>query len=191
MEKEEPATVMVVDDEETVAKSYVFFIEDEYDAFLAIGGEAALEKLNDDVDVVLLDRRMPEMHGHEVLQHINEGNYDCRVIIISGMDPDMDIVDYDYDAYHVKPILKEKLLNEINQVLLLDRYETLLEDYHRTVNRYCCLKSELDPLTKDESEPFQQLSDNISETQDEIHEVIEEMNQATRSLLRRTQPDEL
>jgi CheY-like chemotaxis protein len=38
----------------------------------AYGGHEALEELSDDVDVILLDRRMPGLSGDEVLEEVRD-----------------------------------------------------------------------------------------------------------------------
>jgi DNA-binding response OmpR family regulator len=191
MEENDTATVMVVDDEERMAKCYKLFIQDTYDAFIAIGGQAAVDKLTREVDVVLLDRRMPEMHGHEVLEHISQGDYNCRVIIISALDPDMDIIEYDFSKYLTKPVVKEELLNAIEQVRMLDRYENLLTEYYQTVEKFSIMKSEFDTFTLEESEEFQAIKQNISQTQEEIDDVLSVFNSTTESVLRGDELEEV
>ncbi|MDY7082664.1 MAG: response regulator, partial [Halobacteria archaeon] len=60
-------TIVVVDDEQAVADMYYEWLEGEYDVKKAYDGEEALEKIDQDTDLVLLDRRMPGMSGDEVL----------------------------------------------------------------------------------------------------------------------------
>ncbi|MFB6105679.1 MAG: response regulator, partial [Halobacteriaceae archaeon] len=60
-------TVVVVDDEEGIAEAYSYWLSDEYDVRTAQSGAGALETIDEDVDVVLLDRRMPDRSGDEVL----------------------------------------------------------------------------------------------------------------------------
>ena len=62
------ATVLVVDDEEAVADAYTAQLEGEYETRTAYSGKEALETVDDGVDIVLLDRRMPGRSGDEVLE---------------------------------------------------------------------------------------------------------------------------
>jgi CheY-like chemotaxis protein len=191
MEENDTTTIMVVDDEERMAKCYKLFIQDTYDTFVTIGGQVAVDNLTREVDVVLLDRRMPEMHGHEVLEHISQGDYNCRVIIISALDPDMDIIEYDFSKYLSKPVVKEELLNAIEQVRMLDQYENLLTEYYQAVEKYSIMKSEFDPFTLEESDEFQALKENISQTQEEIDDVLSVFNSTTESVLRGDKLEEI
>jgi DNA-binding response OmpR family regulator len=94
---EESAVVLVVDDEPDVADSYAAFLRDRYDVRTAYGGEPALAALDEDIDVVLLDRRMPDMFGDEVLESIRGRGFECRVAMITAVDPDVDIIDMEFD----------------------------------------------------------------------------------------------
>ena len=98
------ATVLVVDDNRAVADTYAAFLDGEYAVRTAYGGEAALEALDASVDVMLLDRRMPDRSGDEVLAETNSRALDPRVVMLTAVDPDFDIVDMPFDAYVVKPV---------------------------------------------------------------------------------------
>jgi DNA-binding NtrC family response regulator len=57
----------------------------------AYDGEEALTRLKEDEpDVVVLDLRMPGMHGMEVLQEIRKGYPDIQVIVLTGHGTDKD-----------------------------------------------------------------------------------------------------
>lgn len=111
---EDPATVLLVDDEESVLETYELYLETEgYDVLTADNGGEALVELDGDVDVLLLDRRMPGMSGDEVLEHVRDWELDCRVAMITAVDPDSDIVEMAFDDYLTKPISKDELLDTV------------------------------------------------------------------------------
>ncbi|MFB6198617.1 MAG: response regulator transcription factor, partial [Halobacteriaceae archaeon] len=88
----EPATVLVVEDERNLADLFGTWLEGEYDVRVSYTGEDALEEFDDGVDVVLLDRRMPDISGDEILKEINQSVHECQVAMVTGVDPDFDIV---------------------------------------------------------------------------------------------------
>lgn len=60
--------VLVVDDEELVAEMYRdWLLFEGYSVEVAIGGLEALRKVDEETDVVVLDRRMPRFTGDQVL----------------------------------------------------------------------------------------------------------------------------
>jgi DNA-binding NtrC family response regulator len=181
---ESEPTVLVVDDEDRVANCYKLFINDAYNARVATGGQEALNSLDRKVEVVLLDRRMPKMHGHEVLNHIHEQKFDCRVIIISALDPDMEVLDYQFSKYLKKPIVKEQLLDAIEQVRMLDRYEALLTEYYQSVEKYSIMQAEFDSVTLEGSDEFQALEEEIAQLREDIDRTLDVLDSTMEGMLR-------
>jgi len=125
------ATMLVVDDEQTVADGYALRLQLTYETVTAYGGREALELLVErDIDVVLLDRRMPEVTGDDVLERIREDGIDCRVVMLTAIDPGFDVIDMPFDDYLHKPVDKEALLTAIEQqlrVVALEQFGEYLE----------------------------------------------------------------
>ncbi|MEF8852287.1 MAG: response regulator [Haloarculaceae archaeon] len=163
------AVVLVVDDEPDVADSYAAFIRDRYDVRIAYSGEEALERLDDEVDVVLLDRRMPDMFGDEVLAEIRDRGVDCRVAMVTAVDPDVDIIDMEFDDYVVKPVTREEVLDTVDRLLRVTEYERTLREYYRVTRKWVTL-SEVRPGEDIESDPeFADLVDR----RDQLREKLE------------------
>jgi len=79
------ARILVVDDESSIRRTLKDILEfEKHQVELASNGQEALDSVNDeDFDVVLLDIKMPEMDGMEVLEKIIQ-NKDIPVVMISG-----------------------------------------------------------------------------------------------------------
>jgi DNA-binding response OmpR family regulator len=108
---EERTTVLIVDDEEDLADLYAEWVEMAgYGPRTAYDGETALSALDDGVDVVLLDRRLPEMRGDRILERIRQAEFDCTVAMVTAVEPEVDIVEMGYDEYVVKPIEQPELV---------------------------------------------------------------------------------
>ncbi len=70
-EEPEQPKVLVVEDEHMVADLYWQWLDQAgFDAEVGLGGREGLKKIDKDIDVVLLDRRMPEIPGDQVLDVI-------------------------------------------------------------------------------------------------------------------------
>jgi two-component system nitrogen regulation response regulator NtrX len=80
------ATVLVVDDEASIRESLRMILEYEgYRVEEAEGGKAALARLADrPPDAVLLDIKMPEIDGLDLLSSFRERGYDMPVVMITG-----------------------------------------------------------------------------------------------------------
>ena len=80
------AKILVVDDEEDVRKIMKrFLLSIGHDAIMAANGEEALEKVQEDPTIVLLDYVMPGENGIEVLKKIKEISPSTDVIMVTGV----------------------------------------------------------------------------------------------------------
>ena len=79
------ARILVVDDESSIRRTLKDILEfEKHQVEIASNGQEALDFINDeDFDVVLLDIKMPEMDGMEVLERITKMK-DIPVVMISG-----------------------------------------------------------------------------------------------------------
>ncbi len=77
--------VLVVDDERGVRESIRILLKGQYDVTLAVNGRDAIAKFPQvRPDVVLLDLRLGDMHGIEVLQHIKSQDPNVEVILVTA-----------------------------------------------------------------------------------------------------------
>ncbi|WP_148861979.1 putative bifunctional diguanylate cyclase/phosphodiesterase [Marinobacter fonticola] len=80
------AKILVVDDEPRLLQSLVDLLEQQgFDAVPALGGQAACDLLTEiSFNLVMLDLRMPEVDGHQVMQFIQDRKIGTPVIVVSG-----------------------------------------------------------------------------------------------------------
>jgi DNA-binding response OmpR family regulator len=179
------ATVLVVDDEEEVADVYALRLRNHYNTRVAYGGEDALDTIDIDVDIVLLDRRMPEISGDDVLDQIREKGYDSRVIMLTAVDPGLDIVEMPFDDYLCKPVEKEDLVAAIEQQLQIQRYDEQLSEYFEITSKLALLESELPPQEREQSEEFERLTERATSLRDKLSDLLDEfdsLDEAFRSI---------
>ncbi|TYL36390.1 response regulator [Natronococcus pandeyae] len=121
------ATVVVVDDEKEVADAYALRLQDRYNVVTVYGGEEALAVIDDDTDVVLLDRFMPDVSGDEVLRRVRERGTECYIVMVTAVDPELDILEMPFDDYLCKPVGSEDLVAAIDNQLRVLAFEKLSE----------------------------------------------------------------
>jgi two-component system response regulator AtoC len=81
-----PKTILVVDDDEGMRDTLTAILKREYRVLRVASGEAALPILNrEDVDLILLDVRLPGISGFEVLRIVKENYSLVEVIMISAI----------------------------------------------------------------------------------------------------------
>jgi two-component system nitrate/nitrite response regulator NarL len=72
------------------------------------------------VDIILLDLRMPDMHGIEALKTIKANNITAPVVILTTSSDEKDLVDclkYGAQAYLLKDMEPEHLVEALNDIL--------------------------------------------------------------------------
>ncbi len=79
-------TILIIDDEEVIRQSFSDYLEDlDFRTLTAENGRIGVEMFDrEKVDLVLVDLRMPEMNGMEVMAHIRERSQDTPLIVVSG-----------------------------------------------------------------------------------------------------------
>jgi len=173
---QETPTVLVVDDEQDIADIYTLQLEETYDVRTVYGGPAAVETVDESVDVVLLDRRMPELSGNEVLERIREAGYDCRVIMVTAIDPEFDIIEMPFDDYLCKPVDKETLESAIEQQLTAKEYDETVSDLFRATSKLTVLEQEMSEEELADSEEYQRLKRATAEMRSEAEELMTELD---------------
>jgi len=172
----EPATILVVDDEPDVADAYAAQLQDEFIVSTAYGGQEALDKIDDAVDVVLLDRRMPGISGDEVLAKIRDRELRIRVAMVTAVDPDFDIIEMPFDDYVIKPVSRDDLFETINRLLRSSEYEDRLRRYYALTAKHATLMANKPESELAESDQFRQLETELEETRDALNRTISEFD---------------
>lgn len=113
----EDTTILIVDDEERIVELIQAFVANEHDIRVATSADEALQTYDEDVDIVYLDRRLPDRSGDEVLQEIRSREHDCEVVIISAVSEEYNQQQLDYDAYVSKPFTPEDIEQTTSQFL--------------------------------------------------------------------------
>jgi DNA-binding NtrC family response regulator len=99
---QKPKTILIVDDDEGMRDTLTAILKREYRVLRATSGEAALPILNrDNVDLMLLDVRLPGISGFEVLRIVKENYALIEVLMISAInDIETAVQAMKHGAYH-------------------------------------------------------------------------------------------
>jgi DNA-binding response OmpR family regulator len=175
MTDSDPPVVLVAEDEQSVAEGYQLWLQDDYEVRLAADGQAALDAAGDDVDVVLLDRMMPELSGEQVLAAIRERGVDCRVAMVTAVEPDFDVVEMGFDAYVTKPPEREELLDTIDRLLQRAEMDDDFRTYHSLKAREAALRAQKTAEELDDNEAYRDLQERIEEARQAVDEDLGDM----------------
>jgi DNA-binding response OmpR family regulator len=174
---EEKPVVLIVEDEPDLADLYATWLDDEYEVRVAYGGREALEKLDEGVSVVLLDRRMPDLSGDEALAEIRSRGYDCRVAMVTAVEPDFDIVAMGFDDYLVKPVSKDALHETTSNLLLRNAYDEGVQELFALASKKALLESEKGPTALAESEEYQRLDEQLQQLRTDLDETLSQFDE--------------
>lgn len=158
---DEPA-VLIVDDETGLADLYEVWLSDSYTVTTVYGGEEALKLLDDSVDVVFLDRRMPDLSGDEVLSRIHENGFDVRVVLISAAGPDFDLLDVPFDGYLVKSADTDDLQDAVERMMDRAAYDESTQRLARLLSTKLVLEEHKHPSKLRSHDGYHELLNQIT-----------------------------
>lgn len=160
-------TVLVVDDDVETAGIYTESLAEEYTVSTAHSGEEALTLLNPDVAVVLLDRRLPGISGDDVLKKIRERTADCRVVMVTGITPDIEILDLPFDDYLVKPVSTETIHDTVARMLVRRECDDTMQEAVALVTKMATLEAKMTIPELEASSEYTALRAELAELREE------------------------
>ncbi len=130
----------MVEDSASLAVLYKnYLVADGYRVDVAATGRDALAYLDREVpDLILLDLRLPDMSGMDILEHVHECNLDCMVIIVTAhgsVDVASQAMRYGAVDFLTKPFDATRLRVTVGNVLDKRRLSHMVSRYQETYER--------------------------------------------------------
>ncbi|MCA9394887.1 MAG: response regulator [Candidatus Omnitrophica bacterium] len=115
---EKTRKILICDDEEGIRESLKLILEDHYDLILTADSEQCLDCLahTPDVDLVMLDIKMPNKNGLETLKEIKARHSSQKVMMVTGyqsVELISELTELGAEGYVTKPFAKEELLLKV------------------------------------------------------------------------------
>jgi DNA-binding response OmpR family regulator len=171
------ATVLVVEDERELADLFADWLRSTYDVRTAYTADGALDELDGDVDVVLLDRRLPESSGDAVLETIRGEGYGCQVAMVTAVDPDFDMLELGIDAYVVKPVDREELAELVSRLLARSLYSEEVQEYFSLASKRASLETSKSEEELAASDRYSDLCERIDEKRSNLDQLVGELGE--------------
>lgn len=156
-------TVLIVEDEPSLAELFSHRLEDDYDTTIANHAGDAIAHIDAETDYVFLDRKLPGMSGDKVLEYIVENSFDANVIIVSAISPDQNVIHDVYDEYLVKSVDEGELRDAINRVDMKNRLIELLGKFVRKAETWEAVSSQLNTPESDANVDLAMIEDDLDE----------------------------
>lgn len=168
--------LLVVDDEPDLVDLYALSLRGDYEVETAYGGREAIDLIEDGetFDVALIDRRMPDVSGDDVLERLVETSPDCRVAMVTAVEPDFDVLDMSFDEYIVKPISKADIHETVSRLLRLESYREKRQEGYVLASKAAALRAHKDPEALEGSEEYQDLVGRLESVRTELDDTADE-----------------
>jgi DNA-binding response OmpR family regulator len=119
---------------------------------------------------------MPGVSGDDVLEQIREMELECRVAMVTAVDPDFDIIEMPFDDYVIKPVSRSDLFETIERLLTCARYESQLQKYYSLTTKYATLLANKSNTELETSEEFAELKERREQVRGSLEETIEDFD---------------
>lgn len=187
---DERRTVLVVDDDADTADMYTAYLADDYPVRTAYSGDEALAALDDDVAVVLLDRRMPGLSGDNVLRAIREEDIDCRVVMVTAISPEVGMLGMAFDDYLVKPVTGAGIRDAVARMLVRNTCDETIQAIVALASKMATLEAKMSLEELEASSVYATLETQLNDLRKEAvlsergeNEYVEFTDEKIRSLL--------
>lgn len=178
MDTDTDAVILIVDDNRSLADLYTEWLSDSYTVKTAYGGEDALIQFDASVDIVLLDRRMPDLAGDQVLATIREREFDCQVALVTSVAMNYDSLPLEFDDYLRKPATKRSLRMLVESLRIRREYSEKLQEYFALVSKRVALQTEKDGDEFANHPQVCELDDRIADLKQEIDKLLSDFSDA-------------
>jgi DNA-binding NtrC family response regulator len=122
-DKDHKKTVIVVDDDESIRKTFSLLFQQTYRVCLARDAREALDRFrHQEADLIIADYKLPGLNGMEMIGKFREAGYVGEAILISAYPDQISLQDlgrYAISQVFVKPPDLDILLRSVDRLLYL------------------------------------------------------------------------
>ena len=182
--KDKPVILVVDDQSQNIELLEAYLIPQGYEIVKAANGEEALGKLSgNQIDLILLDVKMPGMDGFEVTRRIRQDKAHLLlpIILVTSLRETEDRVngsDAGCDDFISKPVDKMELLARVRSLLKVKAYNDLMSNYRKEMESEVTrstgeLKHALENLQQDITER-KRAEEDLVKYKDHLEELVKE-----------------
>lgn len=178
MKAQEPSHILVVDDEKSTASPHTKWLREQYIVSEANSQDAALTKLNEGIDIVILNCDTMEWAGLALLQEIDDRRHDQYVLVMTETEPEIDITSLPIDEYLVKPASHTEFANTVKRLIQLGTYDDLLQKHFSLVSKLTALHTTDSSTELAEDKRHTDLCNRIATLEANLDRITRELNEA-------------
>lgn len=166
--REDKIKILVIEDNKAQAEMYKRWLEPKYSAEVATSFDEALRKYDKDQEVILMDRKLKNSKAEDLISSL-DGIENRNIIVITGMEPDLDLLEMPIKDYLIKPIDRDKLRNTVKKILEVDKRTDKDKELLELLSKKRVLDKK--PSEVREKQQYHQLVDRIDELKEDLDNI--------------------
>ena len=131
---EQKQKILIVEDDKKIRETIQSILQQSgYDTDVAETGKEAEEKIKKNYNLALLDIKLPDIEGTQLLTKVHQSTPKTIKIMVTGypsLENSIEALNFGADAYVTKPVKPAKLLN-----LIKEKLEKQLQDDQMTESK--------------------------------------------------------
>ena len=175
MKPTDKPTVLVVEDKERLRELYGRWLSETYRVVTARSATEALDVFDDSIDVVLLDRRMPDASGDDVLAEMRSSETDVRIAMVTAVEPTDDVVDLGFDEYLCKPVDAETLRDLVARLVQRAEFDTRVNRQFVVVRKIALLEKYMTDAELESSEAYEKLRREYDDLKTDLVDTVDDL----------------
>jgi signal transduction histidine kinase len=187
----EKARILVIDDDESIRESLKLILRGKSHRVetAGTGGEALEKAWNKDINVALVDLKLPDMEGINLIAPLKEMHPDLAVIMITGfasVETAIQALNKGASAYITKPLNIDELCSKVEEAIekqrLLAENKRLVLELQRELGERKLAEEERESLLAKLSEKTKELEQVIYTTSHDLRSPLVNIQGFTREL---------
>ena len=116
---------------------------------------------------------MPGLSGDDVLDAVRGRDIDCRVAMVTAVEPDFDIIAMGFDDYLVKPVRSDTLRETVEGLLQRTEYDAGVQELFSLTSKKAMLEAEKSATELADNEEYQELDARIERLRSDVDETLD------------------
>lgn len=167
--------VLLVENDPESVDRHAEWLADDYAVRTAIDGETALERFDPDVDVVLLDRQLPDMSGGGLLGRLRTREGDPAVGMLVGREPDRRVTQLAVEEFAIRPLDREAFRTLVARLARRRTVDEAVDAYLGLLDRKRSMEGSADAETLDDDANYRAVSGELVARRRQLESLLDRL----------------
>lgn len=166
-------SILLVEDNSQFREVVARWLKESYTVHTVATGQEAMAQLDDELDVILLDRRLPDIPGDEILEEVAAEDLSIQVAMLTAVEPDFEILEMPFDDYLTKPVIRNELESTIETLLDRSTFDQKVQERYALSAKLAALETQKSRMQLETSEEYTQARARLAQLDAELTEIID------------------